>query len=822
MPLNKTLKDMRLPSKDRREVLKVLTKSVSSRKGQKGINGSCEVFNQNSTGDIPSSSSAKNEWENWVVMQGTDQIALDDVYDLGKSIEVKFKGDNANMFDILSRTGWEKGKAFGGLSLAGCGDFNAVRCQEERQSSRVGPRQSDHIPFNSFIEDNNFVDLPLGGRKFTWYKGNDLSMSRLDRFLLSEEWCLAWPNCVQVAQLRGLSDHCSLDLVASEENWGPRPLRMLKCWKDVPSYDLLSKKSGIRCRIDSLKTRLSDLDSKGEEEDLSVDEVVDMRGITSNIHSLSRLHASISWQQSRLLWLKEGDANSKYFHSVLASCRRRNTISYLQVDGVTLEGVDSIRQAVFMHFASHFNASNVVRSGVDNLQFKRLSWPDSGSLTRPFTVDEILDGILIANEVVDEARKTKKELMLFKVDFEKSYDSVDWDYLDAIMGLMSFRPYGGSGSRNVGLRQGDTLSPFLFLLAAEDLNVLMKALVENNLFTGYSEALWSILVLFELMSGVKVNFNKSMLVWVNIPESWLNEAALALHCNVGMTPFRYLSFCGRLILLKSVLTSFTVYALSFFKAPSTLVITSVPSRCQHYKFNLALLGKWVWRTLVDNEGLWFIVLAARYGLERGRLREGGGRGSSWWREIVKIRSLVGRQSFVKRVADMFSRGWEAGGDAWVQYSDTWKWQPDLDTGYSVCGVYQLLTSHDLVTLGCQRGLIWYLEASSLQKLTSVSRGVGALNLLNIFSSLAGLLVPYGWRFSSGLVFLRWIIKIHLVISSIVLAHWVSVAHGRPSCSSFGLFVCGFCGMRETIGFSEIQHKRYVKCWIKSNCTLFGG
>jgi hypothetical protein len=39
---------------------------------------------------------------------------------------------------------------------------------------------------------------------------------------------------------------------------------------------------------------------------------------------------------------------------------------------------------------------------------------------------KILDGILIANEVVDEARKFKKELMLFKVDFEKSYDLVGW------------------------------------------------------------------------------------------------------------------------------------------------------------------------------------------------------------------------------------------------------------------------------------------------------------------------------------------------------------------------------------------------------------
>jgi hypothetical protein len=55
------------------------------------------------------------------------------------------------------------------------------------------------------------------------------------------------------------------------------------------------------------------------------------------------------------------------------------------------------------------------------------------------------------------------------------------------------------------------------------------------------------------------------------------------------------------------------------------------------EFNLTLLGKWCWMMLVDREGLWFRVLAARYGLERGRLREGGRRASSWWREIGRIR-----------------------------------------------------------------------------------------------------------------------------------------------------------------------------------------
>jgi len=62
-------------------------------------------------------------------------------------------------------------------------------------------------------------------------------MSRLDRFLLSEKWCAAWPNSIQVAYPRGLSDHVPLMLHVDDANWGPRPLQMLKCWSDYPSYE---------------------------------------------------------------------------------------------------------------------------------------------------------------------------------------------------------------------------------------------------------------------------------------------------------------------------------------------------------------------------------------------------------------------------------------------------------------------------------------------------------------------------------------------------------------------------------------------------------
>jgi len=51
------------------------------------------------------------------------------------------------------------------------------------------------------------------------------------------------------------------------------------------------------------------------------------------------------------------------------------------------------------------------------------------------------------------------------------------------------------------------------------------------------------------------------------------------------------------------------------------------------EFNIALLGKCCWRLLLDKEGLWFMVLSVRYGVEDGRLMDGGRTASSWWRDI---------------------------------------------------------------------------------------------------------------------------------------------------------------------------------------------
>ena len=51
---------------------------------------------------------------------------------------------------------------------------------------------------------------------------------------------------------------------------------------------------------------------------------------------------------------------------------------------------------------------------------------------------QILDGVLVANEVVSWMKKKKRPGILLKMDFHKAYDTVDWDAMDSVMAAMGF------------------------------------------------------------------------------------------------------------------------------------------------------------------------------------------------------------------------------------------------------------------------------------------------------------------------------------------------------------------------------------------------
>ena len=51
-----------------------------------------------------------------------------------------------------------------------------------------------------------------------------------------------------------------------------------------------------------------------------------------------------------------------------------------------------------------------------------------------------MDTVLIANEIVDEKRRLGEEGVVFKIDFEKTDDHVNWDFLDHVLEKKGFSP----------------------------------------------------------------------------------------------------------------------------------------------------------------------------------------------------------------------------------------------------------------------------------------------------------------------------------------------------------------------------------------------
>lgn len=50
----------------------------------------------------------------------------------------------------------------------------------------------------------------------------------------------------------------------------------------------------------------------------------------------------------------------------------------------------------------------------------------------------LIDGVLVVNKLVDFAKKSKRECLILKVDFEKAYDSVNWGFLEYMLNRVGF------------------------------------------------------------------------------------------------------------------------------------------------------------------------------------------------------------------------------------------------------------------------------------------------------------------------------------------------------------------------------------------------
>ncbi|GKA99023.1 RNA-directed DNA polymerase, eukaryota, reverse transcriptase zinc-binding domain protein [Tanacetum coccineum] len=213
---------------------------------------------------------------------------------------------------------------------------------------------------------------------------------------------------------------------------------------------------------------------------------------------------------------------------------------------------------------------------------------------------QILDGPFILNEIMQWCKSKKKQTMVFKVDFKKAYDSIRWDFLDDVMKKFGFGEIwcnwiqsclqtsrgsvlvNGSHTREFqfhkGLKQGDPLSPFLFILVMESLHISFQRWNQDNIDT-----LIHVLDIFHRASGLRINMSK---------KSGVNRS---LELMLGR---------------KSVLVSWKRVLNS--KDRGGLGVSSM------FALNRALLFKWVWRFINHKNSMWVRVIKALHG-SHGRI-----------------------------------------------------------------------------------------------------------------------------------------------------------------------------------------------------------
>lgn len=113
-------------------------------------------------------------------------------------ININWKGVDYNLVNIYApcsvvdrRVIWssllDRRRKGGGNEWCLVGDFNKVTSIEKKVGDNALFNRRGMEDFRGFIGYMELIDIPSVRGKFTWFKDNGKSMSRLDRFLLSRK-----------------------------------------------------------------------------------------------------------------------------------------------------------------------------------------------------------------------------------------------------------------------------------------------------------------------------------------------------------------------------------------------------------------------------------------------------------------------------------------------------------------------------------------------------------------------------------------------------------------------------------------------------------
>nr|GEZ99325.1 RNA-directed DNA polymerase, eukaryota [Tanacetum cinerariifolium] len=241
--------------------------------------------------------------------------------------------------------------------------------------------------------------------------------------------------------------------------------------------------SGSKSNIVTELEKIDKAMDSGVVDDVTVLRRIDLK---NNLLKVTEMEAKDRIQKSKVKWAVEGDENSRKLLKNQADNLER---------GVSR---DEIRRAVW-------NCGDNKSPGPDGL-VSVIGDLVSDTQSAFVAGRQILDGPFILDEILNWCKRKKNQAMFFKVDFAKAYDSVRWDYLLDVLEAFGFGHVWCSWIRGTlcsskasilvngspfqefscyrGLKQGDPLAPYLFILIMESLHLSFSRVVDEGLFKG--------------------------------------------------------------------------------------------------------------------------------------------------------------------------------------------------------------------------------------------------------------------------------------------------------------------------------------------------
>ncbi|GJX39372.1 putative RNA-directed DNA polymerase, eukaryota, reverse transcriptase zinc-binding domain protein [Tanacetum coccineum] len=458
----------------------------------------------------------------------------------------------------------------------------------------------------------------------------------------------------------------------------------IKAWHNTVKYADISRKQEVMLRIIEIDKNIDKCIASDVEKQERLDLLKECNDLT-NLEDMDMV------QKARIKWDVKGDENSKNFHGMLKQKRNQQMVKVIMIDGEWVTDPHRLFkpdvEAAVRDFFDHFvmskgeNSSfitlilkvanpihikdfrpisligmyyNIITKILANRLAKVVDKVVSPEQSAFISGKQILDGPLMLSELMAWYKKQNHKLIMFKVGFEKVYDTLSWKFLDHMLSALGFCSkwmrwiqlclqtsrssalVNGSPSAEFlisrGLRQGDPLSPFLFLIIMEGLNTVLKDVVGSGLIHGtkvgdtnlnishsfYADDVvivseWNkqdmeniirVMQVFYLASGLKINISKSNVYEIGVSSEEIKDMARETGCASGSLPFVYLglpigsnmnlivnwqfmidrfrrklstwkanmlSIGGRFTLIKAVLRSLGIYYLSLFKCPESVI-----------------------------------------------------------------------------------------------------------------------------------------------------------------------------------------------------------------------------------------------------------